>query len=203
MQKKRWFPVIYMFVITAVFSSVIIAFSQFTKDRVLANQQRGFELAVLAVLPGMYDPELSSLELHRRFIEDIDKDSSGQAYILKKNGRLTAYALPIAGQGFWAPIKGVIGIAADKKTILGAVFYEQKETPGLGAQITTNQFRNQFNGRVISMGDKALTFKRQGEVLGKSDLYAVTGATQTTVRLEKIINDAIGDWLAKSSEEEN
>ena len=83
------------------------------------------------------------------------------------------------------------------------VFYEQKETPGLGAQITTSDFRNQFQGKVISMTDKPLNIKRPGDILGQSDVHAVTGATQTSTRLEKIINDGLKTWRLKMAEGEN
>ena len=205
MREKKWFPILYMFVLTAFFSSIVIGFSQFTRERVSANRKRSFEQAVLAVLPGMYDADASDLELHRRFQEQIsrpDEFTSG-AYTIKKDGQLIAYALPISGQGFWAPIKGVIGIEADKKIITGVVFYEQKETPGLGAQITTSQFRDQFQGKVISTGPKPLSFKRPGDILGKSDVHAVTGATQTSARLEKIINDSLKTWELKMGEGAN
>lgn len=205
MGQKRWFPVLYMFIVTAFFSSIVIAVSQFTKERVIANQKRSFEQAVLAVLPGMYDAEASDLELHRIFKERVDgpDEFTAGAYTVRKDGQLIAFALPIAGQGFWAPIKGVIGIAADKKTITGVVFYEQNETPGLGAQITTAEFRSQFQGKVMSTGPKPLSFKRTGDILGKSDVLAVTGATQTSARLEKIINNGLRNWQLKMIEGAN
>lgn len=194
-----------MFIVTAFFSSIVIGVSQLTRQRVIANQKRSFEQAVLAVLPEMYDARLSDLKLHRIFEERLGKpdEFTAGAYTLKKKNQLIAYALPIQGQGFWAPIKGVIGIAADKKTITGVVFYEQKETPGLGAQITTSQFRDQFKGRIISTGQKPLNIKRPGDILSQSDVHAVTGATQTSARLEKIINDGLKTWRLKMAEGEN
>ncbi len=205
MREKRWFPILYMFIVTAFFSTIVIGVSQLTRQRVTANQKRSFEHAVLTVLPGMYDADAGDLELHRRFEQQIARpdEFSAEAYTLKKDTLITAYALPIQGQGFWAPIKGIIGIASDKKTITGIVFYEQKETPGLGAQITTVKFRSQFKGRVMSTGPKALNFKRPGEILGKSDVHAVTGATQTSIRLERIINNGLKTWQLKMAEGES
>ncbi|MBW7988740.1 MAG: FMN-binding protein [Planctomycetes bacterium] len=199
MREKWWFPVVYMFVMTAFFSSIVIGFSQFTSDRVEANEYLAFERAILAVLPDMLDAGDSRLELHRKFIELVgEPDSkSGGACTLAKNGQIVAYALPISGQGFWAPIKGVIGIKADRRTITGIAFYEQNETPGLGGQITKIGFTSQFQGKVISSAGKLLNIKRPSDVLGKSDVHAVTGATQTSTRLEKIINDALKNWLSE------
>ncbi len=202
MKAKRWFPIVYMFVVTAFFSAVVIGFSQLTEKRVKTNEARAFELAVLKVLPGLYDPNAGAVELHWRFVEQLEPPTvdSARAYTLKQNGQVVAYALPFTGQGFWAPIDGVIGIKADRQTITGIAFYEQNETPGLGAQITTSAFTSQFQGKVISSSDKPLNVRRPGDALGKSDLHAVTGATQTSIRLEKILNDALKKWRAGLAE---
>ena len=196
MRQKRWFPIFYMFVTTAFFSSIVIGFTQLTSEKVKVNEKLSFERAVLSVLPGLYREEMNNLELHRTFTEQVTEpdELSAGAYTLRQNGKIVAYALPIEGQGFWAPIKGVIGIKADKKTITAIAFYQQNETPGLGAEIAKPVFRDQFKGKVISIGDKPLNIKRPGTELGDSDVHAVTGATQTSTRLEKIINSALTNW---------
>jgi Na+-transporting NADH:ubiquinone oxidoreductase subunit C len=195
-RKKVWFPVIYMFVVTACFSFVVIGFTKITNQRVQANAQLAFEKAVLTVMPNLIETNLSRLELHNLFTEKISEpdDSSCRAYMLKQNGTIIAYALPFSGQGFWAPIKGVIGIKADKKTITGIAFYEQNETPGLGAEIATVSFTKQFEGKELSADIEPINIKRPAEPLGKSDVHAVTGATQTSTRLEKFLNDALSQW---------
>jgi Na+-transporting NADH:ubiquinone oxidoreductase subunit C len=197
-QKKPWYPVLYMFCVTAFFSTVVIGFTSLTSERVQTNQRLALERAVLSVLPGLYEEKLSRAELHRRFTESVTlpDESSGGAYTLKEAGRITAYAIPISGRGFWAPIKGIIGIKADKKTITGIAFYEQNETPGLGAEITEKPFRDQFQGKEISSEAQPIRMRRPGETLGTNEVHAVTGATQTSTRLEGIINSALKDWQA-------
>jgi Na+-transporting NADH:ubiquinone oxidoreductase subunit C len=188
-----------MFVVTGVFSSIVIGFAQLTRENVEANQALAFERAVISVLPGLYKPGLSRLDIHSRFTEKVTAPPEGAArpYRLQADGATLAYALPFAGQGFWAPIKGVIGIAADRKTVTGISFYEQNETPGLGARIVDADFTNQFVGRVLADGDNAIGLKPQGSVLQNSDVHAVTGATQTCTRLERIINDTIREWRSQ------
>jgi Na+-transporting NADH:ubiquinone oxidoreductase subunit C len=199
MREKRWFPIVYMFLITALFSSVVIGLTEITRARVETNEKLAFERAILMVLPGLYDSNLSSLEMHRRFSEQVAEPSasSGGAYTDRQNGQIVAYALPMSGQGFWAPIRGIIGIGADKKTVTGIVFYQQNETPGLGAEIAKPAFQDQFKGKVLSGGEKPLRIRRPGEELGESDVHAVTGATQTSTRLERIVDAALKDWQSK------
>jgi Na+-transporting NADH:ubiquinone oxidoreductase subunit C len=200
-RQKKWFPVLYMFGITAFCSSIVIGFTQVTSKRVEANQKLAVEKAVLSVLPETQEkiPKSSGLEIHKLFTEKISQpdENSGGAYTIKQIGRIIAYALPIEGQGFWAPIKGIIGIKADKKNITGIYFYQQNETPGLGAEIAQPHFRQQFKDKVIAEGDKPFTIARPEASLDKSSVHAVTGATQTSTRLEIIINDCLKQWRQK------
>ncbi len=199
MREKRWFPILYMFVVTAAFSSVVIGFTAVTRERVEANERLAFEAAVLAVLPDLSESGLSGVEIHRRFVEQVSEpdDASGGAYTLRQGGQITAYALPFDGQGFWAPIRGLIGIAADRTTVIAISFYEQTETPGLGAEIVKPAFRNQFKDRKLSREGPPINMKRPGAELDENDVHAVTGATQTSVRLEGIINRAVSEWRSK------
>ncbi|OQA00765.1 MAG: Na(+)-translocating NADH-quinone reductase subunit C [Planctomycetes bacterium ADurb.Bin401] len=198
MTEKKWYPVLYMFLITAFFSAIVIGLNQATSKRVQANQTLIFEKAVLSVLPNVYDPnqKLSGIEVHNLFVEKVQPPSSqtAGAYTTAENGKISAYALPFQGQGFWAEIKIVIGIAADKKTILGLAVYQQNETPGLGAEITKPEFRNQFEGKIIAQPPTMISFARPGSTLNESSVHAITGATQTSVRLEKIINEGLQKW---------
>lgn len=202
MREKRWYPVLYMFAVTAVFSSIVIGFTEITRPRVQANEALAFERAVVAVLPGLDGAGMSSLELHRIFIEQIVPPdvASGGAYTLKQNGRLVGYALPVSGRGFWAPIEGIIGIDADGETVTGMAFYEQKETPGLGAEIAKAPFQDQFKEKKLASDERPIRFKRPGEDLGPSDVHAVTGATQTSTRLEEIINTSVNAWRSRMGE---
>ena len=200
-RQKRWFPVVYMFAATAFFSSIVIGLTQSTSERVAANEKLTFEKAVLAVLPGLYDEndKVAGLELHKRFTEKVTApdELSGGAYTLRESGKIAAYALPLSGRGFWAPIKGIIGIEADKKTITAIAIYQQNETPGLGAEIARPEFRSQFKGKVMLMGEKPLSIARPGAQLDQSSVHAVTGATQTSTRLEVIINNGLSEWQQK------
>ncbi len=196
MREKRWYVPLYMFIVTAVFSSVVIGFARRTEQLVEANARLALEKAVLQVLPTLYNEAASRVELHRTFVEQVSEpsDETGGAYTFKKEGQIEAYAVPFSGKGFWATIKGTIGVKADRKTVTGIAFYEQSETPGLGAEIAQPPFRNQFPGRMLADKGSLLKMKRPGEPLGENEYHAITGATQTSTRLEKIINDTLSHW---------
>jgi Na+-transporting NADH:ubiquinone oxidoreductase subunit C len=198
-RKQSWFPIAYMFCVTAFFSSIVIGLTRLTGERVEANEKLAFERAVLSVLPEVNVESMTSLGIHDTFTKTISKsDVTSDTYVARRNGQTIAYVLPISGQGFWAPIKGVIGIRTDKKTITGIAFYEQNETPGLGVEITKAPFRNQFRDKVISSEGQPLNIRRPGTALDKSEVHAITGATQTSSRLEIIINTELKKWRDQS-----
>lgn len=192
MKNKPFFAVIYMFIVTAFFSSIVILFAQLTRDRVEANRQLDFERAVLSVFPETAGTVKKNV--HTVFVEQFTEDAAGGAWLWKPNGKLGGYAVPVEGKGFWAPIKGIVGVAADRQTVTGVAFYEQSETPGLGARIVEPDFRDKFIGRRIDAGDSPIGIKPSSATLKDNQVHAITGATQTCVRLEKLMNDGLKQW---------
>ena len=195
MRDKPYFAVVYMFVLTAFFSAILIGFARLTRGRVEANQQLNFERAVVRAFPEIKFK--NDQEVHRIFEEQFKKDDQTGAFEYTKDGQLLGYAVPFSGQGFWADIKGVIGIAADKRTVRGVDFYEQSETPGLGARIEEDEFREQFVGKTIEDTDKPIGIVPEAQTPADNEVHVVTGATQTSVRLEVLMNRDIYAWLEK------
>lgn len=66
-----------------------------------------------------------------------------------QKGDSTLYILPVYGAGLWGPIWGYVSVEADGSTIYGAYFSHQGETPGLGAEIENEKFRNEFRGKQL------------------------------------------------------
>ncbi len=69
-------------------------------------------------------------------------------YVAEVNGN-RKYIIPLNGNGLWGAIWGYISINSDRKTIGGADFGHAGETPGLGAEIATKKFSQQFIGKNI------------------------------------------------------
>ena len=194
------FPVVYMFIVTAFFSTLLIGFSRLTRQRVESNAQLNFERAVLEAFPEI-EVERTA-QIHPIFTERFEKDPDLGVYRYRADGRLRGYAVPFSGQGFWDKIEGIIGIDVDGKTITGVAFYEQKETPGLGARIDEDAFRRQFVGKTLDDSDEPIGIVPAGEPLESNQVHAVTGATQTSVRLETLMNRDIRAWLDRMDNRE-
>lgn len=60
-----------------------------------------------------------------------------------------AYVIPVQGYGLWDIIKGYLALDPDLSTVKGVTFYEHKETPGLGARITEDWFKDNYVGKKI------------------------------------------------------
>ena len=89
--------------------------------------------------------------------------------------------IPMQGNGLWGPIWGYLAIAADGKTVVGATFGHKSETPGLGGEITTDKFQDQFAGKqIIDNG-----------TLVPVEFDAITGATKTSNGVKEMIDKTL------------
>jgi len=202
-REKTSFPIIYMFTLTLVLSSILIIFGTVTRKKVIENEAIAFERAVILSLSIDTASKMTPGQIHQTYllsIREADEKSAGALRYVRGDS-LKGYALPLEGPGFWAPIKGVIGIEPDAMTIKGIAFYEQNETPGLGGEITKEQFRTQFVGKRISATGMPLGILGPTEPLDESSVHAITGATQTSNRLAGFINEHLTRWRAQMMEE--
>ena len=76
------------------------------------------------------------------------KDYHLPIYKIVKDGK-TYYIFPLYGTGLWGPLWGNIALEDDLNTVIGVTFDHKGETPGLGAEITTPAFTDQFVGKKI------------------------------------------------------
>lgn len=66
-----------------------------------------------------------------------------------KEGQPEGYVLPVNGFGLWDAIYGYLAIKPDGDTVIGITWYDQKETPGLGANISEAYWQDMFPGKKI------------------------------------------------------
>ena len=111
-------------------------------------------------------------------------------YVFKGN----ISVIPIYGAGLWGPVWGYIAFQPDRKTIAGAYFDHESETPGLGAKIKDEPwFREKFAGKQVAFGsDKLFNLSKNAEATGDNNAVdAITGATMTS----KGLNEALNEWF--------
>lgn len=117
------------------------------------------------------------------------EDFALPVYIFKNGIKV----LPVYGAGLWGPIWGYIAVNSDNRTIAGAYFDHESETPGLGGKIKDDpEFRAQFAGKVIDYeADKTFAIIKGGAKGQTNAVDAITGATMTS----KGLDAAITEWL--------
>lgn len=107
-------------------------------------------------------------------------------YQFERNGTIR-FIVPMRGAGLWGPISAYLALDNDLATISGVSFDHEKETPGLGAEITTPAFENQFEGKRVV--DEAGAF-RPVEVVkagrGGDGPHAVDGLTGATMTMNGV-----------------
>jgi Na+-transporting NADH:ubiquinone oxidoreductase subunit C len=145
----------------------------------------------------------SELKAENYNIKD-GKDMKLPVYIFK-NG---ISVIPVYGAGLWGPVWGYIALESDLKTIAGAYFDHESETPGLGGKIKDDPaFRAQFKGKSVDFNDSKAAFSivKGGAPAGKTNaIDAISGATMTSKGLDEAINvwlKAYKAYLSKNPEE--
>ncbi|MDR1023589.1 MAG: NADH:ubiquinone reductase (Na(+)-transporting) subunit C [Prevotellaceae bacterium] len=109
------------------------------------------------------------------------------------------YVIPVRGAGLWGPIWGYVALHDDFSTIYGVVFDHQGETPGLGAELSTPEFHQQFAGKQIF--DAASMFISVKVVKGgntqgrRHEVDAISGGTITSQGVEKMLLDNLSAYL--------
>ncbi|MBN2214956.1 MAG: NADH:ubiquinone reductase (Na(+)-transporting) subunit C [Bacteroidales bacterium] len=117
-------------------------------------------------------------------------------YICQKENK-KYYVFALRGKGLWGPIWGYISLNDDFNTVYGAYFDHKTETPGLGAEINTSVFRQQFRNKTIY--DKNNRFVSievlKGGASGSNPhgVDAISGGTITSKGVEKMLHD----WLSR------
>ena len=114
------------------------------------------------------------------------------------------YIIPLLGKGLWGPVYGNIALKADMNTVYGAEFGHDKETPGLGAEISTRDFADQFAGKTIFSPDgnfTSITVKKGGvETMPQAErihgVDAISGGTITSDAVTKMLENCVGSYVA-------
>jgi electron transport complex protein RnfG len=104
------------------------------------------------------------------------------------------WVISASGQGFADQIEVLIGLSRDAEQITGLYVLAQKETPGLGDNITREKWLGQFSGRKTL---SPLEVYKGTEKTGEYGIQAVAGATISSQSVADIVNTAIAELGGK------
>lgn len=121
--------------------------------------------------------------------------------VVTPSGALS-YVIPLQGKGLWGPIWGYIAIADNGNEVVGIVFAHKSETPGLGAQISSEKFSSTFKGKLLF--DEEGNFVSIKVVKGGVEnsrvspthgVDAITGGTITSRGVEEMIEHSLQPYI--------
>lgn len=162
-------------------------------DKAFIINEEGDSVNALGITAGNIELADDLKARNKEIIKSKGKASGLPVYVFKKDGKKIT-VLPCYGAGLWGPVWGYIAFDEDLKTIIGAYFDHESETPGLGAKIKDDpSFRSSLIGKNADFSsEKIFEIIKGGVPEGKTNaIDAITGATMTTTGL----NGAINTWL--------
>jgi electron transport complex protein RnfG len=181
-----------LFVISAVAACLLALTNYVTEGTIAAmNEQSNIE-ARQEVLP-----EATSFEqVSDSDLADIisaagiaSADVLPEAYVGMNGSEIVGYTFKtIPGTGFSGDIEMLTGIAADG-TISGITILTMNETPGLGANATNPEFKDQYQGL---SAEEDVAVSKTGAT--GNEIQAMTGATITSRAVTDGVNIAIAAY---------
>lgn len=135
-------------------------------------------------------------------VRELKKDPASRlfpVFICTQDDGSINYIFPVNGKGLWGPIWGYVALDPDFNTIIGAFFDHKGETPGLGSEINTRVFQDQFrNKRLFDEKGEFVSVKVSKSTEPKTEYHsvdAISGGTITSKGLEATIYDSMTHYL--------
>lgn len=179
------------------------SFSKMGNDAVLSTYSDNIEEAFAINVKGEKVRDLKTAKNEIELIDNFKPENKailngGEAHLPVYKFKSGVTVIPVYGAGLWGPIWGYIALQPDLKTIVGAYFDHESETPGLGAKIKDEaSFKEQFKGKVFDLEDSSVLFEivKGGAPEGSENkVDAISGATMTCNGLNKAINTWVGAY---------
>ena len=103
--------------------------------------------------------------------------------------------LPIRGYGLWGTLYGYISLDADLNTVKGIEYYDHKETPGLGGEVDSPDWKSDWNGKkVYNSSGEVILYVTKGPSSEDYEIDGISGATLTS----NGVTNMIRYWLGKN-----
>lgn len=133
------------------------------------------------------------------FVTAYEKEykENGRAHIFvcRIQGK-TKYVIPVYGAGLWGSIWGYVSLNDDRNTVYGTYFSHASETPGLGAEIASEPFQNEFKDKHVMDGSTvALGVVKNGKVeRPEFQVDGISGGTITSVGVDAMLKSCMAHY---------
>ncbi len=184
---NRYWMIGMLLIMAIVCSTALAVVNVFTAPIIEKNDEITYKSTVLDVFNIEYDADDPD-GIIAKYAETVaESEENGIALFRDKvHGSL---AISISGSGFQGPIEVIV--ALDGERISGFKVVSQKETPGLGSRITEDEFQQSFVEKRVGDG---IGMTRSGNA-GISEFDAITGATETSKALVRLLNRGFSKYF--------
>lgn len=109
-------------------------------------------------------------------------------------GDVSRIILPVHGSGLWDLMYGFLALDADGKTVRELIYYQQKETPGLGGEVQNPSWQEKWDGKEIyENGEVAIRVVKNANPSNPHTIDALSGATLTSNGVENTVRYWVGE----------
>lgn len=131
------------------------------------------------------------------------REDVATVFELRDGGELRLVILPVRGTGYQSTLKGYLALGGDLSTVAALTFYEQGETPGLGARVEDPSWQALWPGKQVADSEGVIrveVVKGAGE--GPHEVDGISGATRTSTGVSNLLRfwlgaDGYGPYLER------
>jgi Na+-transporting NADH:ubiquinone oxidoreductase subunit C len=121
-----------------------------------------------------------------------------KVYLVRGDSGFSHVVIPVEGLGLYGTLYGFLALAKDTTTIRGLSFYENKETPGLGAEVDDPDWKARWVGRkALDEAWKPRVQLVKGGVgpplENPYEVDALSGATMTSNGVTRLLHFWLGE----------
>lgn len=119
-------------------------------------------------------------------------------YEVIESGKVSGIILPVYGKGLWSTMYGFMALGSDLRSVVGFIFYEHGETPGLGGEIDNPLWRAKWIGKRAFDESGTLKIEVIKGTVDPTSLQAqyqidgLSGATLTTRGVDHLVKFWLG-----------
>ena len=175
MEKNSTKSLILTLVTIGIVSALLLTFVyEWTTPYIEANQAQARKQAINEVLPNVEE------------VEEIEKDGKTFFEGYDSGGNRVGVAYQHSGGGYNGVIELMIGFDLESQEINKFSVLNHEETPGLGARITEQEFKANFEN--MPFGDYRVVKTPPSE---ETEVQAIAGATISSENTTRIIEEAV------------
>ena len=109
-------------------------------------------------------------------------------------GDIERVILPVHGSGLWDLMYGFLALDRDGHTVKELIYYNQKETPGLGGEVQNPAWQAKWDGKqLFKDGGVAIEVKKNVASGDKYAVDALSGATLTSNGVQNTVRYWVGE----------